>query len=57
VLERLRGHAEDLGAERELEGIDDLLERGTGGARQVKVYEANSDLREVVREIVEHTEP
>ncbi len=57
VLGRLRGHAEDLGAARELEGIDDLLERGTGGARQVKVYEANSDLREVVREIVEHTEP
>jgi carboxylate-amine ligase len=57
VRERLRGHAEDLGAERELEGIDDLLERGTGGARQVKVYEANSDLREVVREIVAHTAP
>jgi len=57
VLDRMRAHAEDLGAARELEGIDDLLERGTGGRRQIKVYEANSDLREVMSEIVEHTAP
>ena len=37
---------------RELEGIDDLLERGNGAHRQRVVYEANHDLREVMGEIV-----
>ena len=36
-------HAQDLGSERELEGIDDLLKRGTGSRRQKLVYEANHD--------------
>jgi len=35
--------------------IDDLLERGNGAQRQVVVYEANHDLREVVGEIVAAT--
>jgi glutamate---cysteine ligase / carboxylate-amine ligase len=55
VLARAREHAKDLGAEAELEGIDDLLDRGNGASRQVVVYEANHDLREVVAEIVEKT--
>lgn len=55
LLDRLREHAQDLGSARELEGIDDLLERGNGAARQRVVYEANHDLREVVAEIVEAT--
>src|SRR5256885_5932542 len=55
VAERLREHAQDLGSTGELEGIDDLLERGNGAARQIVVYEANNDLSEVVREIVEKT--
>ncbi len=57
VLHRLRGHAEDLGSADELAGIEDLLDNGTGGERQVIVYEANHDLREVVAEIVEKTVP
>ncbi len=57
VLDRMRGHAEDLGSAQELEGIQDLLDNGTGGERQVIVYEANSDLREVMEEIVEKTVP
>jgi carboxylate-amine ligase len=36
----------------DLEALEDLLERGNGAARQVVVYEANHDLREVMREIV-----
>ena len=48
-------HAEELGSVADLEGIDDLLLRGTGSARQLKVYEANHDLREVTKEIVEAT--
>lgn len=55
LLDRLREHAQDLGSARELEGIEDLLARGNGAARQRVVYEANHDLREVVAEIVEAT--
>jgi carboxylate-amine ligase len=57
VLDRMREHAQDLGAEGQLEGIGDLLKRGNGAARQVVVFEANQDLREVVSEIVEKTAP
>ena len=57
LYDRLREHAEDLGCEAELEGIADLIERGNGAARQLIVYEANRDLCEVVREIVEATAP
>jgi carboxylate-amine ligase len=55
LLDRLRDHAADLGSQRQLEGIDDLLERGNSGSRQLVVYEANHDLFEVMREIVEKT--
>ena len=55
VLDRMREHAQDLGSVNELEGIADLLDRGNGAARQIVVYEANNDLSEVVREIVEKT--
>jgi carboxylate-amine ligase len=55
LLERLRPHAQDLGSAVDLEGIQDLLDRGNGAARQVVVYEANHDLREVMAEIVEAT--
>jgi carboxylate-amine ligase len=55
LLDRLREHAQDLGCEHELEGIEDLLARGNGASRQLLVWEANHDLREVVAEIVEAT--
>jgi glutamate---cysteine ligase / carboxylate-amine ligase len=55
LLDRLRGHAQDLGSADALEGIVDLLERGNGAERQMVVYEANHDLREVVADIVEAT--
>lgn len=55
LLERLRPYAQDLGAADELDGIQDLLDRGTGAHRQIVVYEANHDLKEVMREIVEAT--
>jgi carboxylate-amine ligase len=57
VVDRMREHAEELGATEELELLDDLLRRGNGASRQVVVYEANHDLREVVGEIVEKTAP
>jgi glutamate---cysteine ligase / carboxylate-amine ligase len=55
VAKRVRPHAEDLEAVEQLDYLEDLLERGNGAARQVVVYEANHDLREVMREIVEAT--
>ena len=55
VLGRMREHAQDLGSADELASIEDLLDRGNGGSRQVVVYEANHDLREVMSEIVEKT--
>jgi carboxylate-amine ligase len=55
LLDRLRDHAQDLGSAAELEGIEDLLTRGNGAARQVVVYEANHDLREVMAEVVAAT--
>jgi hypothetical protein len=36
---------------------EDILDNGTGAARQHKVYDANHDLREVVREVVDATSP
>jgi glutamate---cysteine ligase / carboxylate-amine ligase len=57
LLDRLREHAEDLGSGAELEGIADLLEHGNGASRQLVVYEANHDLREVVAEIAAATGP
>jgi carboxylate-amine ligase len=55
LRDRAREHAEDLGSAAELEAIDDLLDHGNGSQRQVVVYEANHDLREVVAEIVAAT--
>jgi carboxylate-amine ligase len=55
LLDRIREHCRDLGSVNELEAVEDLLERGNGAARQVVVYEANHDLREVVAEIVAAT--
>jgi len=53
VMDRMRGHAEDLGSADDLACVEDLLEGGNGATRQVVVYEANHDLREVVAEIVQ----
>jgi carboxylate-amine ligase len=55
LLDRMREHCQDLGSLDELEAVEDLLERGNGAARQVVVYEANHDLREVMAEIVAAT--
>src|SRR3954453_13185649 len=57
LVDRLREHAQDLGAGGALDGIEDLLARGNGAARQVVVYQANHDLRVVMAEIVAATAP
>jgi glutamate---cysteine ligase / carboxylate-amine ligase len=55
LIDRMREHCQDLGSAGDLEACDDLLERGNGAARQIVVYEANHDLREVMAEIVAAT--
>ena len=55
LVHRMREHCQDLGSVDDLEAVEDLLERGNGAARQVVVYEANHDLREVMAEIVAAT--
>lgn len=57
LLGRMREHCQDLGCESELDAVADLIERGNGAARQVVVFEANGDLREVTAEIVSATRP
>jgi carboxylate-amine ligase len=57
LLDRMREHAADLGSLSQLAAVEDLLVRGNGAARQVVVYEANHDLREVMAEIVAATLP
>jgi carboxylate-amine ligase len=57
LYERLKEHAQDLGAADQLEGIVDLLEHGNGAYRQRKVYEANRDFSELLQDIVEASAP
>ena len=56
TLRDLEPHARELGCERELEGIAGILSRGNGADRQLRVYNANRDIVEVVREIADATE-
>jgi carboxylate-amine ligase len=55
-LKDLEPHAKELGSERELEGIVEILRRGNGADRQLRVYNANKDIVEVAREIADATE-
>jgi glutamate---cysteine ligase / carboxylate-amine ligase len=55
LVDRLRPHARQLGSERELESVTDLIEGGTGADRQLAEWRATHDLKELVRKIVEST--
>jgi glutamate---cysteine ligase / carboxylate-amine ligase len=57
LIKRLRPHAEELGSEADFDCLEEILDRGNGASRQIVVYEANHDLREVVREILDATVP
>jgi len=56
TLRDLEPHSRELGCERELEGIRAILARGNGADGQLRVYNANRDIVEVVREIADATE-
>jgi len=55
-LRDVEPHARELGSERELEGIREILARGNGADRQLRVWNANRDIVEVVREFAKETE-
>jgi carboxylate-amine ligase len=56
TLRELEPHARELGSDRELEGVRDILARGNGADRQLRVFNANRDIVEVVAEIANATE-
>jgi carboxylate-amine ligase len=57
TLREIEPHARELGSERELEGIRPILNRGNGADRQLRIFNANRDIVEVVEEIANATEP
>ncbi len=56
TLKEIEPHARELGSERELEGIEEILGNGNGADRQLRVFNANRDIVEVASEIADATE-
>ncbi|HWC32220.1 MAG TPA: glutamate-cysteine ligase family protein, partial [Actinomycetota bacterium] len=56
TLREIEPHARELGSDRELDGIREILAHGNGADRQRRVFNANRDVVEVAREIAEATE-
>jgi len=56
TVAEIRPHARELGCERELEGVRDILSRGSSADRQLRIYNTNRDIVEVAREIADATE-
>jgi carboxylate-amine ligase len=56
TLRLVEPHARELGSEAELAGIEAILRRGNSADAQLRVFNANRDIVEVVREIAGETE-
>ena len=56
TVSELRPQARELGSDRELEGVLDILARGSSAERQLRIWNANRDIVEVAREIAIATE-
>jgi carboxylate-amine ligase len=56
TLRELEPHAREVGSDRELEGIREILAKGNGSDRQRRIFNANRDIVEVTREVSEATE-
>jgi glutamate---cysteine ligase / carboxylate-amine ligase len=56
TLRDVEPHARELGCERELEGVRELLARGTSSDGQLRIFNANRDIVEVVEAIADATE-
>jgi carboxylate-amine ligase len=56
TLRDLEPHARELGCDRELEGVREILSRGSSAERQIRTFNANRDIVEVVQTIADETE-
>ena len=56
TLRDLEPHARELGCERELGGVAEILARGNGAEAQLRVWNANRDIAEVVEDLAVATE-
>jgi carboxylate-amine ligase len=56
TLREIEPHARELGSERELEGIQEILAHGSGADRQLRIFNANRDIVEVAQGIADATE-
>jgi glutamate---cysteine ligase / carboxylate-amine ligase len=56
TLKLIEPHARELGADAELKGVAQILADGNGADRQLRVFNANRDIVEVVAEIANATE-
>ena len=58
VLDDVREHAQELGCEVELAGLEELIRQGTGARRQLDWFDDHGqDVKGLMREIVRATEP
>src|SRR5205085_2857212 len=55
TLKEIEPQARELGCDRELAGVRDILARGNGSDRQLRIFNANRDIVEVVEGIAEAT--
>ncbi|MHC5003121.1 MAG: carboxylate-amine ligase [Planctomycetota bacterium] len=53
LIERCMPHAQQLGSESYLGQLSDIIDGGTGAARQMQLYQEHGDLRSVVRGLLE----
>jgi carboxylate-amine ligase len=56
TLRDLEPHARELGCDRELAGVAEILARGNGAEQQLRVWNANRDIAEVVEDLATATE-
>jgi glutamate---cysteine ligase / carboxylate-amine ligase len=53
TLQAVAPHARELGSEQEVEWIERILSDGNGADRQLRVFGANQDLLEVIRDVAQ----
>jgi carboxylate-amine ligase len=56
TLQTIAPQARELGSEEQLAGIEEILRRGNAADRQLRTFNANRDVVEVVRDIADVTE-
>jgi carboxylate-amine ligase len=56
TVAEIEPHARELGSERELEGVLEILGRGNSAERQLRIFNSNRDIVEVAQEIAVATE-